>query len=81
MPIHIIINSIINAFFCIELLLFFFACLRWLVPTLIAKLPVNFYAFQKEFVLASFNLFQSELKNAKVLFKRHFNSVIYTPFT
>ena len=45
------------------------------------KLPVNFYAFQKEFVLASSNLFQSELKSAKVSVKRHFNSVINTYFT
>ena len=62
MPIHIKINSIINAFFCIELLFNFFACLCWLAPTLLAKLHVNFYSFQKEFVLASSNLFQSELK-------------------
>ena len=48
-------------FFCIVLLLNFFACLCWLAPTLLAKLPVEFYTFQKEFVLASSNLFQSEL--------------------
>ena len=59
----------------------FFACLCWLVPTLLAKLPVNFYAFQKGFLLASSNLFQSELKSAKVSFKRHLNSFIYTYFT
>ena len=39
---------------------------------LLAKLPVNFYTFQKKIVLASSNLFQSELKIAKVSFKRDF---------
>ena len=58
----------------------FFACLCWLVPTLLAKLPVNLNAFQKEFVLTSSNLFQSELKSVKVSFKRHFNCVIHTYF-
>ena len=76
MPIHIRINCIINAFFLYWTSLNFFACLCWLAPTLLTKLPVNFYTFQKEFGLASSNLFQSELKNAKVSFKRHFNSVI-----
>ena len=56
----------------------FFAWLCWLAPTLLTKLPLNFYTFQKEFELASSNLFQSELKNGKVSFKRHLNSVIYT---
>ena len=40
----------------------FFACLCWLAPTLLAKNSAKLYAFQKEFVLASFNLIQSELK-------------------
>ena len=39
-----------------------FACLCWLVPTLLVKTSAKLYAFQKEFVLASSNLFQSELK-------------------
>ena len=38
----------------------------WDSNSFLAKLPVNFYTFQKEFVLASSNLFHSELKNAKV---------------
>ena len=79
MPIHISIYSIISAFFCIELLLIF--CMLVHACALLAKIPVNFYTFQKKIVLASSNLFQSELKNAKVSFKRHFNSVIYTCFT
>ena len=65
MTILIRVNSIINAFSVLNFSQLF-ACLCWLVPTLLAKLPVNFYAFQKE----------SELKNAKVSFKRHFYSVI-----
>ena len=58
-----------------------FACLCWLAPTLLAKRSVNFYAFQKEFVLASSKLLQSDLKNAKMSFKRHLNCVICTYFT
>ena len=38
------------------------ACLCWLAPTLLAKTSAKLYAFQKEFLLASSNLFQSKLK-------------------
>ena len=81
MHIHNKINCIVNAFLLYLTYLNFFACLCWLAPTLLAKLPVSFYAFQKEFVLASSNLLQSDLKNAKVSIKRHLNCVICTYFT
>ena len=36
--------------------------MSFLAPTLLAKLPANSYTFQKEFALASSNVFQSVLK-------------------
>ena len=55
----------------------FFACFCWLAPKLLAKLPVSFYTFQKEFVLASSNLLQSDTKNEMLSFKRHFVHLFY----
>ena len=41
---------------------YFFAGLRWLAPTLLAKTSVNLEAFQKEIVLACPNLFNLNCK-------------------
>ena len=59
MPIHIKINCVINAFFSVFTYLNLFACLCWLAPTLLAKLPVKFLHLRKNLCWlapTSFNL-------------------------